>query len=201
MSWIKIINYENAESRLKKIYDRIKGPNNTVDNILLIHSLRPHTLIGHMTLYKNVLHNSNNTLPKWYLEAIGVYVSYLNKCDYCFDHHYAGFKKLYDNDAASEKFKQAVINDNLEGIFKDKYLAGCQYAKDLTLHHNELKKEHIELLRNKGFTDGEILEINQVASYFNYVNRTVVGLGVDTKGDIIGLSPNNSDDPNNWSHG
>jgi len=200
MSWIKIINYEDAESRLKKIYDRIKGPNNNVDNILLIHSLRPHTLIGHMTLYKNVLHHSNNTLPKWYLEAIGVYVSFLNRCDYCFDHHYAGFKKLYNNDAESEKFKQAVINDNLEGIFKNNYLAGFQYAKELTLNHNDIKNENIDLLRKKGFTDGEILEINQVASYFNYVNRTVVGLGVDIKGDIIGLSPNNSDDPNNWNH-
>ncbi|MEE9363427.1 MAG: alkylhydroperoxidase [Cellulophaga sp.] len=200
MSWIKIINYENAESRLKKIYDRIKGPNNNIDNILLIHSLRPHTLVGHMTLYKNVLHNSNNTLPKWYLEAIGVYISFLNKCDYCFQHHYSGFKRLYAHDTESEKFKQAVINDTLDIFFKDNYLAGCMYAKELTLNHTNIKKENIDLLREKGFSDGEILEINQVASYFNYVNRTVVGLGVDTKGDIIGLSPNNSDDPNNWNH-
>ena len=154
MSWIKIINYQNAESRLKKIYDRVKGPNNNIDNILLIHSLRPHTLTGHMTLYKNVLHNSNNTLPKWYLEAIGVYVSYLNKCDYCFDYHYAGFKRLYENDAESEKFKQAVINDNLEGIFEDSYFVGCQYAKELTLNHNNIKNENIEQLIKTGFTDG-----------------------------------------------
>ena len=49
-------------------------------------------------------------------------------------------------------------------------------------------------------SDGEILEINQVVSYFNYANRTVLGLGVSTKGDIIGLSPNNSDDENHWNH-
>ena len=200
MSWIKVINYDQAESRLKKLYDRVKGPNNNVDNVLTIHSLRPHTLEGHMVLYKNVLHNSSNTLPKWYLEAIGVYVSYLNKCDYCFDHHYAGFKRLYADDAKAEIFKEAVINDNLEVFLDDNYLAGCQYAKTLTLDHNNIKEEHIDRLRAKGFTDGEILEINQVASYFNYVNRTVVGLGVDTKGDILGLSPNNSDDPNNWNH-
>lgn len=200
MSWIKIISYENAESRLKKIYNRVKGPNNNIDNILLIHSLRPHTLEGHMALYKNVLHNSNNTLPKWYLEALGVYVSYLNKCDYCFEHHYAGFKRLYANDQESEKFRKAVIEDNLEVFFKDNYLAGSQYANELTLNHSHIKKENIDLLRTKGFSDGEILEINQVVSYFNYVNRTVVGLGVDTVGDIIGLSPNNSDDPNNWNH-
>jgi hypothetical protein len=34
---------------------------------------------------------------------------------------------------------------------------------------------------------GEILEVNQVASYFAYVNRTVVGLGVTTEGDILGF--------------
>lgn len=200
MSWIKIINYENAQSRLKKIYDRIKGPNNNIDNVLLIHSLRPHTLVGHMTLYKNVLHNSNNTLPKWYLEALGVYVSYLNQCEYCFEHHYSGFKRLYAKDEESEKFRQAVIKDNVETFFDGRYLAGCKHARKLTFEHHTIKESDIQELRAIGFSDGEILEINQVTSYFNYVNRTVVGLGVDTKGDVIGLSPNNSDDPNNWNH-
>jgi len=200
MSWIEIIDYKNAETRLKKIYDQVKGPNNNVDNVLLIHSLRPHTLVGHMTLYKNVLHNSNNTLPKWYLEAIGVYVSYLNKCDYCFEHHYAGFKRLYNDDIESEKFRQAVIEDRLDVFFEEQYFAGCKYAKQLTLSLYTIKEEDIQELKHVGFSDGEILEINQVSSYFNYANRTVVGLGVDTKGDIIGLSPNNSDDPNSWNH-
>ena len=200
MSWIKIISYENAESRLKKIYDRIKGPNNNIDNVLLIHSLRPHTLVGHMTLYKNVLHNSNNTLPKWYLEALGVYVSYLNQCEYCFEHHFAGFKRLYAQDKASKKFRQAVIEDKMDTFFEGRYLAGCQYAKQLTFQHHTIKETDIKALRESGFSDGEILEINQVTSYFNYVNRSVVGLGVNTQGDILGLSPNNSDDPNNWNH-
>ena len=200
MSWIKIIDYKNSESRLRKIYDKIKGPNDNVDNVLLIHSLRPHTLIGHMTLYKNVLHNSNNTLPKWHLEALGVYVSCLNKCDYCFEHHYAGFKRLYANDTQAEKFRIAVIEDNLAAFFEGQYLMGSEHAKQLTLSHHTITEEDIQELRSAGFSDGEILELNQVTSYFNYVNRTVVGLGVNTEGDIIGLSPNNSDDPNSWNH-
>ena len=200
MSWIKIIDSASAEVKLKKIYDQIKGPNNSIDNVLLIHSLRPHSLVGHMTLYKNVLHNSNNTLPKWYLEAIGVYVSHLNRCDYCFKHHYVGFKKLYNDDTASEKFHEAVVEDKMDTFFEEQYLGGCHYAKKLTLSHHSIVEGDIQALRNVGFSDGEILELNQVTSYFNYVNRTVVGLGVDTKGDILGLSPNNSDDANSWSH-
>jgi hypothetical protein len=45
-----------------------------------------------------------------------------------------------------------------------------------------------------------VLEINQLASYFNYVNRMVVGLGVNTEGDVIGLSPNDNDNPKDWNH-
>ena len=52
MTWITTISYEDAEGALKRLYDRIKGPDNNVDNIMMGHSLRPHTLQGHMALYK-----------------------------------------------------------------------------------------------------------------------------------------------------
>ena len=200
MSYIETINYSEADSSLKRIYDRVKGPNNNVDNVLKIHSLRPHTLIGHMTLYKSVLHNKNNTLPKWYLEAIGVYVSYLNKCDYCVQHHFAGFSRLTNDKNKSDYFLEALKKDTLKAYFDAKFYGGIDYAKQLTQDPSGINKADIDQLLDLGFSEGEVLEINQVASYFNYVNRMVVGLGVTTQGDIIGLSPNDSDSSNDWSH-
>lgn len=200
MSWIEMIDYDHADGRLKKVYDRVKGPNNNVDNILQIHSLRPHSLLGHMALYKNVLHNSNNTLPKWYLEAIGVYVSYLNECSYCVEHHFAGFERLLGDVDKAATFMDAVKADSLVTFFDAKFALGAAYARKLTLDHKNLQKEDVQILKVEGFTDGEVLELNQVVSYFNYVNRTVLGLGVTTTGDILGLSPNDSDDPDNWQH-
>ena len=200
MSWIKTIPFTNATGALKKIYQRIKGPNNTIDNVLTIHSLRPHTLTAHMSLYKSVLHHSGNVLPKWYLEALGVYTSHLNKCTYCFEHHFAGFSRLINNSTKAKKYKQAVIDNQLDVFLEEKWLLGAQYAKKLTLAAHEIEETTIKSLRDAGFSDGEILEINQVVSYFNYVNRSVVGLGVTTEGDILGLSPNDNDDPDNWSH-
>lgn len=200
MSWIKTIDYKSANVALKRIYDRVKGHDNNIDNVLTIHSLRPHTLKGHMTLYKSVLHNSNNELPKWYLEAIGVYVSHLNKCDYCVEHHFAGFQRLLDDENRAITYKMAVINNTLDDFFDKQYAAGCEYARKLTQDHPSITQKDIEALRKTGFSDGEILEINQVTCYFNYVNRMVVGLGVTTVGDVIGLSPNNSQDPDNWGH-
>ena len=75
MPYIKVISPSKATGRLKKIYDLVTGPGGQVDNVLQIHSLRPHTLEGHMGLYKAVLHHPRNSLAKWFLEAIGVRVS------------------------------------------------------------------------------------------------------------------------------
>ena len=74
------------------------------------------------------------------------------------------------------------------------------YVRILTCDPAGLTENHAITLRDAGYTDGEILEINQVSAYFSYANRTVLGLGCSTKGDILGLSPNNSNDPDNWSH-
>ncbi len=200
MSWINTISYQNAKGKLKSIYARVAGPNNKVDNILLAHSLRPHTLEGHMQLYKNVLHHSANQLDKHWLEAIGVYVSMINHCSYCVDHHYQGYKRLLNDDTAAEKMYTAMKNDNLNAVFNPKYLCLFRYAKKLTLTPRLIEPSDLEDIRNCDFDDGIILEINQVIAYFNYANRTVLGLGVSIENNNVGLSPNKNNDPDNWSH-
>jgi uncharacterized peroxidase-related enzyme len=200
MAWIKTISFEDAQGKLKKLYNRVKGPNNNIDNVLKIHSLRPHTLNGHMVLYKSVLHHSNNVLPKWYLELLGTYVSKMNSCQYCFDHHAQGIKKNLQDDSKFELIIEAIKQDSFDNVLNFKMIAGCEYAKMLTLDHSKITETTIKEMKESGLDDGEILEINQLVSYFNYVNRMVVGLGVDTEGDIIGLSPNDNNDEENWTH-
>jgi len=200
MTWITTISYEDASGALKKLYDRIKGPDNNVDNIMLAHSLRPHSMEGHMSLYKYVLHHPRNQLPIAYLETIGVYVSLLNQCRYCIDHHFAGLIRLLKDDSRAAVIRDALDNNDLAAAFDGRELAGLQYVEKLTTDAAALSASDVEALRQAGFDDGEILEINQVAAYFAYANRTVLGLGINTEGDDIGLSPGDSSDPDNWSH-
>ena len=61
-------------------------------------------------------------------------------------------------------------------------------------------KADVDALRAAGADDGEILEANQVIAYFNYSNRLLNGLGVTTDGDILGLSPPNTDKLDDWEH-
>ena len=199
MSWIKIIGYKEATGKLKRIYEKIKGPNDVIDNVMTIHSLRPHTLEGHMSLYKSVLHHSSNELPKWYLEVLGVVVSKLNNCNYCAEHHSVGVRKNMGDDQKCEAILRSIDNGNTDKALDSKFNAGISYAKTITKELAKVEENDIEKLRTAGFSDGEILEVNQVVSYFNYVNRMVVGLGVDLEKSNIGLAPASSDS-NDWSH-
>lgn len=200
MTWINTIAYDDATGPVKKLYDRVKGPDNNVDNIMMAHSLRPHSMEGHMALYKYVLHHPRNTVPKHCLETIGVYVSWLNQCDYCWKHHFAGLARLLDDDARADEILAALKARDPAAAFDGRELAGLEYAAKLNDDAASVSKEDIEALRSAGLDDGEILEINQVTAYFSYANRTVLGLGINTDGDIIGLSPNDSSDPDNWNH-
>ena len=200
MTWIATITYAAATGRLKTLYDRIKGPGDTIDAIMRAHSLRPHTMEGHMALYKHVLHHSANRLPNWFLETLGVHVSRLNGCAYCVDHHFAGVTRLVNDDARAEAIRRALETERFEGTFSAAESAALRYAGTLTKTPTAVTEAMIDALRATGLDDGMILEINQVTAYFAYANRTVLGLGVTTEGDILGFSPSNADDADDWTH-
>jgi len=210
MSWIQTVPPDQAAGRLRSLYDRVAGPEGKVDNILQVHGLRPHTLEGHMSLYKAVLHHSANRLPEWLLETLGIHVSRLNGCAYCTDHHYAGLERLTDADTAAAILAgldhHAGVPPSREeptdtGPLDARAHAAISYATRLTREPAAVTADDVEMLRAAGLDDGEILEINQVVGYFAYANRTVQGLGVDTKGDSLGLSPASTGSADDWRHG
>ena len=54
-----------------------------------------------------------------------------------------------------------------------------RYALELTVNPVSVSEQHITSLRDAGFSDRAILEINLAASYMNFVNRIAEGLGVE----------------------
>ena len=185
-SWIEMLPLKNAVGPLKDAYEMAKTPAGTVDNVMRVHSQRPHTMVGHLTLYRSVLHHPDNTLPLWFLEAVGVYTSLLNECEYSFTHHCANMRRLLKDNKRADNIESALRDKSPEKSFSGKELALLRYADKLTLRVGEMEKSDADLLRNAGCDDGEILEVNQVVAYFNYSNRLLNGLGVTTEGDAVG---------------
>ncbi len=198
--WIEHVPYDRSKGYLRTLYDRVKGPDGAIDNVMKVHSLRPHTMEGHSALYKSVLHHTGNTLPVWFLECLGIYTSLANRCSYSVEHHYAGLARLLDDRKRAEAIYQALMMGKPETQFAGKELALLVYVRKLTLAHGDMSKTDIQALHASGADDGEILEANQVAAYFNYSNRLLNGLGVTTKGDVLGLSPPNTNRLDQWEH-
>lgn len=58
-------------------------------------------------------------------------------------------------------------------------MAMLDYAAKLTERPGDMIASDVDQLREAGFKDRAILDINQIVAYFAYVNRVADGLGVD----------------------
>lgn len=189
-AWIRMIPDEEASEELERQLDRARAPNGSVDNVMRVHSLRPHTMEGHHVLYMSVLHNEGNSLPDWLLETVACYTSILNRCDYSLTNHFANARHLLADDERADRILDALREDRPESLFSGKELGFLRYARKLTLEPGNMVEADVQRLREVGASDEEILEINQICCYFNYVNRLLNGLGVTLDGDNVGYYSN-----------
>ena len=68
--------------------------------------------------------------------------------------------------------------DYRQAALSDANMAMLDYVRVLTLRPMDSAESDIIRLRDNGFTDKAILEINQITGFFAWCNRTVDGLGV-----------------------
>ncbi len=90
-------------------------------------------------------------------------------------HHGAGLRRLTKNEQLVNQLKQDYTQAELAPADR----AMLDYAVKLTLTPWEMVPADIEQLREHGFSDSAILDINQITGYFAYVNRLADGLGVE----------------------
>ena len=185
-AWIEMIGDADAGPDLRQALDRARTPHGTVDNVMRVHSLRPNTMHGHVTLYRAALHDDTNTIPTWLQETISSYVSVLNDCAYSYANHWKNAAHLIGDEARAALIEAAIRARQPETVFDGAELALMRYAEKLTLSPGAMEEGDIAALRKAGLDDGAILEANQIICYFNYVNRSINGLGVTTQGDIVG---------------
>jgi len=185
-AWIDMISDDDADEELLQTLKLARTPHGTVDNVMRVHSLRPNTMRGHVTLYRAALHDDANTLPTWLQETISSYVSILNECPYSLANHWANARHLIADDERADRIEKALHEDKPENAFEGPQLALMHYTRKLTRHPGQMVQDDVIQLQKNGYSDGEILEANQIIGYFNYVNRLLNGLGVSTEGDIVG---------------
>lgn len=151
---------------------------------MTIHSLLPKTMKDHFKLYYTLMFDQRQTgITRKQLEMIAVTVSTTNKCNYCVAHHSVPLAHfLKDN-----TILKALQNYDLDIL--EKSLSAEDYnlirlAEKLTRSPYDTSPEDINLLRENGFNDEQILHVVLVINYFNFVNRNVLALGVEIESDF-----------------
>ncbi|MGI9508241.1 MAG: carboxymuconolactone decarboxylase family protein [Geminicoccaceae bacterium] len=198
-AWIKMVADEEASAELEAMLNEARTPHGTVDNVMRVHSLRPSTMGGHVRLYRAVLHDEANTVPTWLQETIASYVSILNDCAYSFSNHWANARHLIltqrgGGDELADRIEAALKENVPEQAFDGAELAMLGYARKLTQRPGAMAASDLDAMRRHGVDDGQILEVNQIVGYFNYVNRLLNGLGVTLEGDIVGYYADDGED-------
>jgi len=81
MAWIDVIPEDEADGRLKELYEKYEEPWGGVDNILKIHSLNVPSLEAHYQLYVTLMRGRSD-LSRAEREMIAVVASAANRCHY-----------------------------------------------------------------------------------------------------------------------
>jgi uncharacterized peroxidase-related enzyme len=77
-----------------------------------------------------------------------------------------------------EELSEALRRDWRSAPIDDQERVMLGYVEKLTIDATTVAREDIDGLRAAGFDDTGILQINLIASWFNYINRVADGLGV-----------------------
>jgi uncharacterized peroxidase-related enzyme len=179
MAYIKVIPYSEAEDRLKEIYDDILQKRGKLAEVHQIQSLNPETILQHMELYMGIMF-SKSPLSRAEREMIAVVVSAANNCAYCQHHHGSALNQYWKDDQKVLDLRKDYSSLNLSSR---EYVL-CSYAKNLTLHPQKFEgKNNLNDLKEAGLDDRTILDATLVISYFNFVNRMVLSLGVTLEDD------------------
>ncbi len=89
-------------------------------------------------------------------------------------HHRRGLRRLLKDD----ELLAAVESDWQTAPIDGRRRAMLVYAVKLTVLPQSVVAADLEALRAEGFSDRDILDICEVASYYAYANRIADGLGV-----------------------
>ena len=72
-----------------------------------------------------------------------------------------------------------IAADHRAAELSPRWRAICDYSAKLTTDPAAMSEDDVNQLKSHGLDDADVLDVVQVAAYFNYINRVADALGVD----------------------
>ena len=161
---------ELLDAEMKNYIQVCKDKLGMVPNVILANASDNERLKTFVNFY-NRLMLKKGYLTKLEREMIAVVVSSCNKCFYCLIAHGAAVRQLSKNPILGDEL---MINYRAADLSKREKLM-LDFSAKLTEAPSKVTKLDRDLLRKEKFSEEEILEIIEVASFFNMTNRIAIG--------------------------
>jgi uncharacterized peroxidase-related enzyme len=168
--WIATVPWQGSSGVLREAYDWQAASLGEPTEFTQLGSLYPELVMERLRLYKVVEAAPSGLSP---LERrVAAYVtSTLNQTPHCASglvHRLADLGVAVDDLGDLRKSDQRLN-------------AIAEYAEKLTRQPDRMDYADIEQLRHAGLDDLDILDLNNIVGYFNYINRVANGLGLKTE--------------------
>jgi uncharacterized peroxidase-related enzyme len=179
MPWIATVPAAHAAGTLKEAYDWQAARLGEPAEFTQLGSLYPDLVLERLRLYKVVDATPSGLTPEERAVAALV-TSDLNGTVHCA----SGLRTRLDELGVDAAIVAAVDADpaGAEAVAggSERLAAILAYAIRLTRAPKDIAADDVERLRAAGLDDLDILDLNNLVAYYNYINRVANGLGLRT---------------------
>ena len=173
MSWIPIVDEQQAGPEVKQMYTHLREGWGFVPNYFLALGRDAQLLRDQMNLFTNAMFTDRG-LPRAVKEQIALVVSGINTSSYCVAAHMEILGKLGVDKSTGRKLALDYANAPVE----PQVMALFRFADKLTRQPGDMEPADVDRLREAGWDDAAILDTVLVASLYACANRFSAGLGL-----------------------
>jgi uncharacterized peroxidase-related enzyme len=172
--WIDTVDWQDAEGTLKEAYDWQAKSLGEPAEFTRLGSPCPDIVMERLRLYRAVEDCPSGLNPVERQMAAFV-TSLLNGTAHCASGLRLKLRSLGTSDAVLDAVEAApgaavTGDDRLDAI--------GAHAAALTRRPQDMAEGDLDALRAHGLTDLDLVDLNNMVAYYNYVNRVVMGLGL-----------------------
>ena len=172
MSYVNEIEESQASQQLLQIYGQIEQLLGFLPHYFKAIGAMPDVIPAHLALNDAVMHDG--ALSMTLKEQIGIVVSGINSSSYCISFHMELLRRFGVEKNLARKlavdYEHVPVDEKTQALFR--------FADKLTRKPADIDEPDVDALRKAGWDDAVIRETVLTVSFFNYINRVSIGLGL-----------------------
>ncbi|MGE3287240.1 MAG: peroxidase-related enzyme [Pseudonocardia sp.] len=175
LSRLRVPAEDDLSPEMQELYAKYRRYYGYLPNWVQAFALSPNVIKRFTTYYESLLNPAHGHLPMVEREMIASIVSHQNHCTYCSLNHVGAYAKQCGD---AQRAQRVAHNFREVDDLSARERAIATFASKLTAGGASISDADFDALRAVGLDDEEILEVMEIASWFNHSNRLATPLAI-----------------------